>query len=367
MSFINKITKVENKQALLINEIIDSGKQVIIYGASVYAYVLHQYLAKRGVKIKCFAVDGAYLQQESYMGIDVIKIEDILPEISKFHIIVGIANYPSVLDKFSAKGIMDILTIDVPDFLNIPNSFMDLDFIKSNEQQFSKAYDFYEDQLSKETYVAAINTKINEDLSFIKPYVHPDHLYFTKTEFPISNDEILLDVGGFNGDSIRDFLKVCNGEYKKIISLEPFPETYVTLLQTIRELGISGKCKAIQIGAWHEKASLSFNNTEMGIDSKILSGANKTIEVDTIDSILENLNSEVSLIKMDINGSEYNALKGACETIKTNKPQIAVKMHVKEDFFRLPILLKEIDPSIKLYLRQRNYMSMMLVLYGVFK
>jgi hypothetical protein len=41
-------------------------------------------------------------------------------------------------------------------------------------------------------------------------------------------------------------------------------------------------------------------------------------------------------------------------------------MHRKEDLFRLPILLNEVAPEMKLHLRQRNYMSMMTVLYGVF-
>jgi FkbM family methyltransferase len=263
--------------------------------------------------------------------------------------------------------ISGLLVIDVPDFLNIPSAFMDHEFVRTHQEEFQKAYDLFEDELSRETFIAAINTKISKDLRFINPFVRLDHLYFATSEFPFSNNETLLDIGGFNGDTIKDFHQITKGKYNEIISLEPLPKIYHQLLNTIESLGITEKCTPLQIGAWHEKALLSFSNTDMDIDSKILIGAEDTIDVDTIDSILKKLGVSVSLIKMDINGAEFNALMGAEKTMQVDKPNIAVKMHVKEDFYRIPILLKKIAPEMKVYLRQRNYMSMMLVLYGTFR
>ena len=117
----------------------------------------------------------------------------------------------------------------VPDFLNIPYPFIDYKFLKKYIQKFYKAYNLLEDDFSKKTYISFINSKLNEDVKFLMPVVKKDHLYFPSSEFQISNKENLLDIGGFNGDTIRDFVNICGRNFNSIISLEPLYETHLEL------------------------------------------------------------------------------------------------------------------------------------------
>ncbi len=343
-----------------------SNKKLIIYGSGVYSYVLTKYLKAKGIKIYKKVVDESYKQSDNLFEIEVTLINDILDNINDYNIVIGLTNYPLAIKKLKKYGSKNSFVIDVPDFLNIPQTFMKYSFVSENKEDFEKAYNFFEDELSKRTFIGAINTKLSGDLSHILNNTKIDHLYFTKKNFPKKKNEILLDVGGFTGDSIKEFHYITNGNYSHIISLEPFPKLFNELKKTINTLQINDRCTPVQIGAWNKKDILSFNNTEMNIDSKIELHGNSKINVNTIDSILSDINLSVTYMKLDINGAEYNALKGASATILKKKPFIAVKIHVKEDFFRLPILLKKIAPKIKLKLRQRNYMSMMLVLYAFF-
>lgn len=365
--FLREISVEENNQEKLLSEIIISGKPVLIYGAGVYAYVLHSYLTARGIEVSELVVDRSFISNDNFMGLKVSAIEDFNQTLNDYIVLIGIANYHNVLRRFADQGCTNFFPFDVPDFLNIPNPFLDYDFLKNNASLLVQAQESFSDELSKATFTAALNTKLNQNLCFIDPLVRLDHLYFATTEFPLTSEETLLDVGGFNGDSIRDFYKITEGRFRSIVSLEPFPKTYKQLQQTVRELSIESRAKTIAKGAWNTQGHLSFQNTELDIDSKIQTDGHSEIEVDTIDNIISDLEEHVTYMKFDINGAEFQALEGCRSTIQVQRPTLAVKMHVKEDFYRIPLLLKEIAPDINLYLRQRNYMSMMLVLYGTFK
>lgn len=57
----------------------------------------------------------------------------------------------------------------------------------------------------------------------------------------------------------------------------------------------------------------------------------ETIQITTLDK--ECINRTVGLIKMDIEGAEYSAIKGALETIKRDKPVLLISLyHTAKDF-----------------------------------
>src|ERR1044071_66468 len=176
MALIDKISNGIDNQELLLKNLAGSGKTSVIYGAGVYAYVLYQYLQAKDITIKCFVVDKAYKTADAYMGLDVVALEDMMDEIPGYHVFTGVTNYPAVKNSLRKKGIEDVIVVDVPDFLNIPARFMDYEFVMENLSQFEEAYELFEDELSRDTYLAAINTKLNNDLNFIRPYANADHL-----------------------------------------------------------------------------------------------------------------------------------------------------------------------------------------------
>ena len=58
---------------------------------------------------------------------------------------------------------------------------------------------------------------------------------------------------------------------------------------------------------------------------------------------------------MDIEGSELSALKGAEDTIKKNKPKLAICIyHSNEDMLRIAEYVHEIVPEYKIFMRAHN-------------
>jgi len=124
----------------------------------------------------------------------------------------------------------------------------------------------------------------------------------------------------------------------------------------------------IEKGVWEEKKLLCFGKT--GTHSNILcEDGNIYIEVDTIDNFCRN--EKVTFIKMDIEGSELEALKGAEKQIRENKPKLAICVyHKEEDLITIPQYILSLNPEYKLYLRyfgssDFNSLWTELVLYAV--
>ena len=69
---------------------------------------------------------------------------------------------------------------------------------------------------------------------------------------------------------------------------------------------------------------------------------------------------------MDIEGAEREAIIGARNIIKSQKPKMAVSIyHKKEDIWELPKLLIEINPEYKFYLRHYSFRDAETVLYAI--
>lgn len=111
----------------------------------------------------------------------------------------------------------------------------------------------------------------------------------------------------------------------------------------------------INKGVWNKKDILRFQNFGSG-SGCINDQGSEEIQTDTIDSILEN--NKVDFIKMDIEGSEYEALLGSYQTIQKYKPSLAISIyHKQDDFIKIPLLIKSLNSDYKLYFRQYRKLS----------
>lgn len=94
--------------------------------------------------------------------------------------------------------------------------------------------------------------------------------------------------------------------------------------------------KAFQKGTWSEETTLYFNATGDG-SSHVTEHGDVSIEVMPIDKAVDPMET-VTFIKMDVESSELESLKGAKETIKRDRPKLAICIyHKPEDMLTLPL------------------------------
>lgn len=72
------------------------------------------------------------------------------------------------------------------------------------------------------------------------------------------------------------------------------------------------------------------------------------------------------MIKMDVEGSELESLKGAKRTIQRDKPKLAICIyHKPEDMTEIPMFIKELVPEYRLYVRHHSNSDLETVLYAI--
>lgn len=181
------------------------------------------------------------------------------------------------------------------------------------------------------------------------PPEYCDEVQYFMDEMKFSKDEVFVDCGAYNGDTIEKFFKYCP-EYKQIIAFEPEPGN-IRKLQT--KYQANPKIMLIEAGAWDKAGTVSFVSD--GVFGTIVDDGALSIPVNSIDNLGLN---DVTFIKMDIEGAEMKALIGAKNTILKYKPNLAICLyHSNEDMVDIPEYIHKLVPEYKLYVRHYDQYS----------
>jgi FkbM family methyltransferase len=171
--------------------------------------------------------------------------------------------------------------------------------------------------------------------------------YFDKELIKDIQEIVFVDGGGYVGDTVAEVIHNFPN-YKKIYSIEPIAEN---LRIAKRDLAAYKNIEFLQLGLSSHKQTLHFNE-ERSFSSMYGSGT-QSIEVDTLDNLID---EKVDYIKLDIEGAEQDAIKGAKKLIKRDKPILAICIyHKAEDWYKIPKQVLAIEPEYNIYLR--HYME----------
>lgn len=191
--------------------------------------------------------------------------------------------------------------------------------------------------------------------------------YFSFEKFSYQADEVFVDGGVFDLDSSIQFSEHCNNRYSKIFAFEPDEDNYRKCIEISKDKNINNVF-FFNKGLWYQQETLWFRTHEISSSSHVvledsISDKDSKVEVVALDEILRD--EKVTFIKMDIEGSELQALKGACEIIKKNKPKLAICIyHKAEDIIDIPSYIKELVPEYKLAIRHYSDWMWETVLYA---
>jgi FkbM family methyltransferase len=370
VNLIDYIKDVRHVEEEIFDAIKASPAPVVLWGAGEIAWCVWTYLCQHGIEPVCFCDNNPAKQGTVHLGLPVYGYDDFKKKSpqygNKYHIVVatGIQYKEPIFSQLASANEKNPVWYLCG--FEICGEKINYHYICEHIHQFEEAYASLTDNFSKKVFINVLNAKISGNFNLYKEIMSHTE-YFDEDVVHLSENEVFLDVGAYQGNAIIEFVKRTKEKYDGIIAFEPDKKTLSVLQATIKK-NVIQKVELHNKGAWDKHEVMHFHDGREGgsriAESVAAAFPANSIEVDAIDNILHG--RRVTYISMDIEGAEHNAILGAEQTIKKWKPKMAVCVyHKREDLFDLLLLLKSFVPKYKFYMRHYTNNQTETVLYAV--
>ena len=367
------INSVRNRESTKFYENGNLESEYIIFGAGALGQRNVKGIKEIGLKIVCITDNNEKLWNTKFKDLDILSPTTALAKFPDAIIIFSIwsesIGYPYEEIKNQLNKVRKCILISFLDlYWSFPSYFLPYwrcELPSKTIEQFElvlSAFNIFSDDYSKQEYVNQIDWRINGNFECIsKPL---DQIqYFSNDLFSIIQNEIFLDCGAYDGDTLKSFLQFTNNSFSSYYAFEPDPSNFNKLVDFNKSLPleISNKIvlKNIAIGSKNEKI---FFQSDSSIQSYVSEEGNIEIISKTIDS----LSLSPTFIKMDVEGFETDIIFGAMNTISIFKPIIAISIYHKYDhLWRLPLALNALNKDYDFYLRNYSQTGWELVCYAI--
>lgn len=342
----------------LLTRLKKSKIPLVLWGASKLAKLIYRILKDNNIPVSSVFIDNPN-DNIGFYGIKIKSFDEICSTYERFNIIIAHSEYHLRNTLLNNEHVEDIFTI-----FDFPRHGFSWDnkFLIDNSNEINLFYDNLSDTFSKESFEAYVISRATNSWDRIQPFI-VDNQYFLDF-IKLTKSEVFIDCGAYTGDTLLDFVQKTQGEFVKYFAYEPSPVNSKILENIIADRKLDN-VEIVRKGAWDKQEYFSFEeDTDTShMTTSITSNNSITIETDLIDNLVS---PPITFIKMDIEGAELMALKGASKTISVHKPKLAIAIyHRTDDLITIPAYIKELRPDYKFYFRIHTKLGTDAVLYAL--
>jgi FkbM family methyltransferase len=242
----------------------------------------------------------------------------------------------------------------------LPYFFWDLpENLLQQSHEIADAFELLHDDSSRQSFAAQLQLRLCADFDCVgAPF--PGDQYFPGL-FSLTAEECFVDCGSFTGDTIQSFISQTDNCFRKVIAFEADPAVMPGLQTFVHGIGPRAVLHNAAVGAHNGVVRFAGN----GVGGGCITAASGTeVACVRLDDALAH--ERVSLIKMDIEGAELQALEGAHGVIWRDRPVLAICGYHKPDhLWRILASLKSLAPDSALFLRSHCADGLDAVCYAV--
>lgn len=357
--FYRTIEMIRNQVDLeAFREMVESqGKKLVIFGAGDCGHKVYGMLHSVGVEADCFCDNHREAEVDKDTGVRVETPEYLDDKGREAVILVSVVedeDRQAICGQLLGKGFDGEQIRVMKDYYDR----LSVEYLETNLENYKKAYQLLEDDFSRKAYLARMQKMylMRSMAEVVRP--HEESYFDEKVE--LTDREVFIDCGGFDGDTSLQFIERCGGKYGRIVIFEP----ELSKKEAI-ERNLGGNPYELHMcGVWSRNTTLQFE--AKGTDgSHVAEGeGNCRIQAVSLDDAVYGY--APTFIKMDIEGAEQEALKGCRNIIRDYRPKMAVCLyHKPDDLFMIPAMVKEMNAEYRLYVRQYSDSKYETVLYAL--
>lgn len=273
-----------------------------------------------------------------------------------------------ILVPFEAQIVPQLMELPVP-----PSEIFRLDlyfeeagtaaYFQGVRDRLEEIYEHLSDQESKDTYQAVIRYRHDRDPEGLAHISLPRQTQYLPDSLGgkpfLGTDEVYADAGAFVGDTVAAFCQAVHGQYSAVHAIEPDQGNFEQLLSATKEVS-RVFCYRSAVG--DRTGTIRFSSDDSS--SRADGFGKSTIPVAPLDELLRDI--PVTYLKMDVEGMECDALRGAKRLIRTYHPKLAIcTYHSNADMIEVPKLILELDPGYRLYFRHYTNALVETVCYAI--
>lgn len=370
------IELVVNREQTTFDQLTRSfGDQIILFGAGGLGRKTLSGLRKVGIEPLAFADNNANLWNTSIDGLRVLSLQDAAVQFGQSATFVITIWRGNGTDRQSARQrqLLDLNCANVISFgylfwkypdIFFPHVYLELPSkILQHAEEIRKLFYLWADNDSRNEYLAQLRFRMKLDFDGLTPPA-PHKQYFPEDLYSILPEEVFVDCGAFDGDTIREFLQTQSNFSGKIFAFEPDHMNFQNLYDYVSTLPESIKKRIVAqpspVGDCGQEVHFSSTGTVSSKATEI----GDLMKCVCIDARL--IDHKPSFIKMDIEGAEIDALRGARQTIQRARPILAICIYHKPDhLWKIPLLISEYVEDYRFFLRPHDEEGWELVCYAV--
>ena len=220
-----------------------------------------------------------------------------------------------------------------------------------------QCYPTLADELSKRDVREQLVWRYWLDFSALSPPLDANDTYFPMDLLSPVPDEVFVDCGSFDGDSIRSFNRHWGGQFRRAFAFEPDPANRAALASNVKAMGIGDRVTVMPyaVGNINGQVSFAFNSSASShvTTENPKPDAGFAIECRRLDDIKWPATTIPTYIKMDIESAEPEAIAGGSELLRRHQPALAIcTYHRSEHLWQIPNLIRSIAPEYHVFLRR---------------
>lgn len=319
----------------------------VLYGMGDGGDKLISQCEKRGIAVSGVFASDEFVRGQSFHGFPVTTYAGAKEKFGKMNVLLAFASdlepVMANIDRIDAE-----MPLFAPDLPVAGETVFDASFYEAHLAEHRAARALFADPASIDLFDRIVNYRLSGKLSYLRPDRIPEEQWPglpEKTDFRTA-----IDLGAYTGDTAK-ILASRSPDLQKLICVEPDPKTFEKLVNNVADL----PAVPVNAAAWNEEGETSFKKGGSR-SSRIGGGKEKTVTVRTLrpDSLLP-AGEKCDFIKYDVEGAEYEAIIGSERFIREGASVFAALYHRPEDLFRLPLLLKKMNPAYSFRLVRAKY------------